>query len=262
MSTQTRPAKRGIQSIEVGGRLLEALVERGTPMMLRDLAAAGGMPPAKAHRYLVSFIRMGLAEQDAETGHYDLGAFAVRLGLAGLARMDPVRLGTPVLAHLRDEIEETCALAVWGNYGATVVRWEEPARAVTVNLRTGGVLPLLTSATGLCFAAFLPAAQTERLLRVELAEQRRNPHAIGPRTYEQAQALFVRIRSRGLSRIEGTLIPGVAALSVPVFGPDARMVLALTALGHAGAFDARWTGRVAAALRRAAASLSRRIGHR
>ena len=73
------------------------------------------MPPAKAHRYLVSFIRMGLAEQDAQTGRYDLGEFALRLGLVGLARMDPVRLGVPVLADLCDEIEETCALAVWGN---------------------------------------------------------------------------------------------------------------------------------------------------
>jgi len=262
MSTraQSRPSKRGIQSIEVGGRLLQVLVERGTPMMLRDLAAAGGMPAAKAHRYLVSFIRMGLAEQDTQTGRYDLGEFALRLGLVGLARMDPVRLGAPVLVDLCDEIEETCALAVWGNHGATVVRWEEPARAVTVNLRTGGVLPLLTSATGLCFAAFFPAAQSEKLLRTELTELRRNPHATGPRTYAQAQGLLAMIRKRGLSRIDGTLIPGVAAFSAPVFGPDGRMVLALTALGHAGAFDTRWTGRIASALRQSAANLSKRLG--
>ena len=55
--------KRGIQSIEVGGQLLRALVRSGEPMMLRDLAAAAGMPPAKAHPYLVSFARLGLVEQ-------------------------------------------------------------------------------------------------------------------------------------------------------------------------------------------------------
>ena len=120
MSTraQSRPSKRGIQSIEVGGRLLQVLVERGTPMMLRDLAAAGGMPAAKAHRYLVSFIRMGLAEQDTQTGRYDLGEFALRLGLVGLARMDPVRLGAPVLVDLCDEIEEP---APW-QYGVITAR--------------------------------------------------------------------------------------------------------------------------------------------
>jgi DNA-binding IclR family transcriptional regulator len=33
--------------------------------MLRDLAAAAGMSAAKAHRYLVSFQRLGLVVQDA-----------------------------------------------------------------------------------------------------------------------------------------------------------------------------------------------------
>jgi hypothetical protein len=34
---------RGIQSIEVGGRLLQAPARVGEPMMLRDLASEAGM---------------------------------------------------------------------------------------------------------------------------------------------------------------------------------------------------------------------------
>ena len=257
---RTSAARQGIQSIEVGGRLLEALVANGAPMMLRDLAAAGGMPAAKAHRYLVSFIRMGLVEQSAGTGHYDLGGFSLRLGLASLARLDVVRLATPVLLSLRDQVDETVAMAIWGNYGATVVRWEEARRPVTVNLRTGGVLPLLTSATGRVFAAWLPQEQTRDLLRAELRAQARNPHATGPRTADQAEALFAEVRKRGLSRVEGGLIPGVAAFSAPVFDHEGRLALALTALGHAGVFDSTWSSPVAAALRDAATELSRRLG--
>ena len=122
--------QKGIQSIEVGARLLDALVERGAPMILRDLAAAADMAPAKAHRYLVSFIRMGLAERLRETGQYDLGPFALRLGLASLSRLDAVRLATAELARLRDRIGETTALAVWGNYGST-----PPVRRFTVTGR-------------------------------------------------------------------------------------------------------------------------------
>ncbi|WP_186409176.1 helix-turn-helix domain-containing protein, partial [Candidatus Accumulibacter aalborgensis] len=47
--------RQGIQSIEVGTRLLRALAAHGRPMMLRDVARNAGMPAAKAHRYLVSF---------------------------------------------------------------------------------------------------------------------------------------------------------------------------------------------------------------
>jgi len=36
---------RGIQSIEVGGRLLQVLARVGEPMMLRDLAREAGMTP-------------------------------------------------------------------------------------------------------------------------------------------------------------------------------------------------------------------------
>ena len=39
-------AQRGIQSIEVGGALLQALADQGRALALKDLAAAAGMAPA------------------------------------------------------------------------------------------------------------------------------------------------------------------------------------------------------------------------
>jgi DNA-binding IclR family transcriptional regulator len=53
---------RGIQSIEVGGRLLQALARIGESMMLRDLAREAAMTPAKAHPYLVRFSRLGIGD--------------------------------------------------------------------------------------------------------------------------------------------------------------------------------------------------------
>src|SRR5689334_9343451 len=84
--------RRGIQSIEVGGQLLLALGRTGKPMVLKDLAREAGMPAAKAHPYLVSFARLGLIEQDPITGRYELGPQLLQLGLAGLQRLDPVRI--------------------------------------------------------------------------------------------------------------------------------------------------------------------------
>jgi DNA-binding IclR family transcriptional regulator len=106
--------RQGIQSIEVGTRLLRVLARNGRSMMLRDVARNAGMPAAKARRYLVSFMRMGLVEQDANTGRYDLGEFALELGLASLARLDPVRAAGPVLDDFCERIGETVALAMWG----------------------------------------------------------------------------------------------------------------------------------------------------
>ena len=47
--------------------MLQALVDAGTALPLRDLARRVGMSSAKAHPYLVSFGKLGLIEQDALT---------------------------------------------------------------------------------------------------------------------------------------------------------------------------------------------------
>jgi len=57
------------------------------------------------------------------------------------------------------------------------------------------------------------------------------------------------------------VVAGVSALSAPVFDARGAMVLALTAIGPSAAFDARWSGSVARALRDAARAVSARLGH-
>src|SRR3954469_6619419 len=117
--------RAGIQSVEVGFGLLQALGQAVGPLMLRDLAKAAGMSAAKAHRYLVSFQRLELVVQDAASARYALGPAALKLGLASLARLDAVRLARERATGLMESIGHAVALAVWGNHGPTVVHWEE-----------------------------------------------------------------------------------------------------------------------------------------
>ena len=154
--------RAGIQSVEVGFGLLDVLARATGPLMLRDLAMAAGMSAAKAHRYLVSFQRLHLVVQDANSTLYDLGPAALTLGLASLSRIDAVKLARERIAALMQDIGHTVALAVWGNHGPTIVHWEESPLAVTVNLRLGDVMPLLASATD----AVLPRTRRVRRLRL------------------------------------------------------------------------------------------------
>ena len=258
--------RQGIQSIEVGVPLLQALADNGGPMMLRDIAKAAGMPAAKAHRYLVSFIRVNLVTQDAHSGRYDLGRFALNLGLASLARLDSVRVATPILEALNDEIGETVALSVWGNMGPTFVRWIESRRPVSVNLRTGDVMPLLHSASGLCFAVFLDTPTLKIRIREELAvaakAAARSPQqpVRPPSTMAEFEAIAKEARAAGLTRTLGAVIPNVNAFSAPVFDHDGKMVLAMTALGPAGLFDSEWNSPLAVSLLKAARHASTQLG--
>jgi DNA-binding IclR family transcriptional regulator len=261
--------RAGIQSVEVGFALLDVLARAAGPLMLRDLAAAAEMSAAKAHRYLVSFQRLGLVTQDAGTTRYDLGPAALRLGLASLSRLDAVRMGRERLGRLLERVGHTLALAVWGNHGPTIVHWQESPLSSPVNLRLGDVMPLLTSATGRCFAAHLSEGPgLERIgpmIQDELCRLQAIPHAQCradlPTTMAQVNALFAEVRQRGLARVVDTLLPGVVGFCAPVFDSDRRMVMGVVALGSAATFDAEWDGTVEAPLRAMALQLSSDLGY-
>jgi DNA-binding IclR family transcriptional regulator len=253
--------RAGIQSVEVGFGLLQVLGNASGPMPLRDVAAAANMSAAKAHRYLVSFVRLQLVVQDTLSARYDLGPAALKLGLSALSRLDAVRLARERAGPLMEQLGHTVALAVWGNHGPVIVHWEESAQAVTVNLRLGDVMPLLSSATGRCFAAYVAPELAAPLLKKELAQVQLAPRADLPANDAQAQELLTEVRRHGLGRVVNTLLPGVAGLCAPVFDADGHMVLGILSLGSASAFDAAWDGAVAKPLLLAAAQLSSDLGY-
>jgi DNA-binding IclR family transcriptional regulator len=243
----------GVNSLEVGLRLARALAEHPLPQALKDLAASAGMPPAKAHRYLVSLMRAGLAEQDSESSRYRLGPMALELGMSALNGLDVLKFGGETIAELRATIDETVLLAIWGNKGPVVMRWLESSQPVATNVRAGWVMPLLSSATGRLFAAFLPPGATAPLLKAELA---RNP---GERATYAAR--LDKIREQRISLVEGDLLRGVAAVAAPVFGLDGTMVAAITALGLQGSIDISRGGAIVTAVQQSAQHLSKRLGH-
>ena len=270
--TDTEHLRAGIQSVEVGFELLNALSQAPGALMLRDLAAAAGMSAAKAHRYLVSFQRMGLVMQDPVSTRYDLGPASLRLGLASLSRLDAVKLARDRVPALLAETGHTLAIAVWGNQGPTMVHWAEAPQTVPVTLRLGDVMPLLTSATGRCFAAFMgqegrDAQRIAPMIREELARVKKLPRnglplEDVPQTLQDVQAMLDETRAQGLGRVVHSLLSGVGGFCAPVFDAQGRLALGLVVLGSVATLDTDWNGAPAQALRRCARQLSDDLGHR
>ncbi|MCJ0764664.1 IclR family transcriptional regulator [Variovorax terrae] len=252
--------RAGIQSVEVGFSLLGVLAQAAGPLMLRDLAAAAGMSAAKAHRYLVSFQRLDLVTQDATSTRYDLGPAALKLGLASLSRLDAVKLARERVVPLMEQIGHTLALAVWGNHGPTIVHWEESPNAMTI-LRLGDVMPLLSSATGRCFAAHMSREAIAPLLNAELARAQKLNRRDLPTSLAEVDGMLDEVRRHGLGRVIDSLLPGVVGFCAPVFDSDGHIALGIVSLGPASSFDAQWDGKVAQSLKKAAAQLSSDLGY-
>ena len=182
---------------------------------------------------------------------------------ANIARLQAVRLATRALVDLSDELDETLGLGVWGNKGPTIVRWEESSQPVSDNLRTGLVLPVLTSATGLAFAAWLPPETTAPFVDAEIAQG-----SIAGLGVQQVAEQLALIRTNGIVRLVGTdaftdLYGGsISAASVPVFDQSGAMVLALTAIGSTQRLDLAEGSPLVRGLRDCAARLSQRLGGR
>ena len=254
---------RGIQSIEVGGRLLLALAHHGQPLALKDLAAAAGMSAGKAHPYLVSFIKLGLVERETEGGRYGLGPLALQMGLIGLQQYDPVRLATERIDELARITGHTVAIAVWGHRGPTLVRIAEAPSPVHVSMRHGTVMSISDTASGRLFAAFGPVEAVREALDNEARLEPARPARGRGGRFGLGTAFdreVDRVRADGIAAVDGVALPGVSAVSAPVFDARGQLVLSLTAIGPSATFDSAVDGAVAAPLRAAAAQLSMRLG--
>lgn len=250
----------GIKSIEVGLPLLMALAQAGEPQPLTTLAAATDMPPAKAHKYLTSFVRGGLARQIAAGGRYDLGPAAITLGTTALRRLDVFKVTEEALTNLRDQLATTVSLAVWANHGPTLVRWAETPQLVSVSFRLGTVLPVLTSVHGRVFAAYVDRRLTQELIGRELARQE-GPAARGKlKSLAEVEALIAEIRTRHFAAAEGLLNPDRSTIAAPIFDYTDSIVGSISVVGIPPHLDISAGGRPVRALLDTVKDVSRQLG--
>jgi DNA-binding IclR family transcriptional regulator len=108
---------------------------------------------------------------------------------------------------------------------------------------------MLNSATGRLFGAYQPMEQTLPLVERELHERASDDLPGLPRSLTDYYRLCEDVRTEGASWVTGSLLPGVNALSLPVFGARGQLVLVLIALNVQPLFHAQRGGELEHTLR-------------
>ncbi len=216
-----RASRRGIQSVDIGFRVLAALAAEPQAATLGAVAKRSGLSASQAHRYLASLIASGMAHQATSSGRYELGPQAIQIGLAALARTDVFAEADPAIADFTRDTGRSTLVAARGPLGPTIVRWHAGRTPVTTSLAVGSVLPLLGSATGHAFLAFMG---TEEL--VGAVEQAR---ATDPRDAD-VDAIRQRVRTTMSASVDEMLIPGLRATAVPILDIQGRAALVATVM--------------------------------
>lgn len=267
MSTRTQSKKRkaspprgsaGNRSVVVGVHLLKTIASLQGPASLGEIAKVAGLSASRTHRFLAGLIQTGLVEQNEHTGNYDLGSTIVELGLIALGRTDAVKLGSDALVALTEKTGLVSLLSTWGSNGPTLVKWEPGRLQTAVRLREGRNLPLLTTATGRVFLAYMPTKEARPLLDREL--KARNADKTRTLSAADVQALKDNILRRGLGQSSGEENPGLMALAAPVFDHDGKIALVITLVGILGTFKTDDASEPAQVLKATADQLSRRLG--
>jgi DNA-binding IclR family transcriptional regulator len=224
------------QSVERAVRLLGFFSPEEPELTLADLTARLGTSKATTHRYTLALRRVGLLRYDAARAVYTLGPRVVELAAAALAGLRIIKIAGPHMERLVTELNETVVLSIWDGEAPVVVRADDNTeRLARIVVRAGSRLPLMTSAQGKVFCAFLPELD-DRLDAGEL---------------ESIRATRIAVASQ--------VAAGIRAVATPIF-QDRELLAAMAVVGTSATIPEDPTSPLARKLRAASEALSDELG--
>ncbi|MZQ80965.1 helix-turn-helix domain-containing protein [Paenibacillus sp. 5J-6] len=225
MATESKG--HGIQSVELGLGILKKISEARKPLTATEISNLCDISKSKLHKYLTSFTRAGFLQKNQDL-KYLLGTELILLGLKASEQLDIQDICLPYITKLREMLNETVALAIWGESGPFFIRWEQSNRAINLGIKTGSRVSVTESAPGRLFSAYLPKEKTQSLILNELKTN-------------QIDDLLLKelneVKRKGFALTSGTLVPGITAVSCPVFDLNGSILAALTVVSMNDVLD-------------------------
>lgn len=239
-------------------QILVLLARQVEPVPAATVAAALRLPRSTTYRLLGSLVDQGFVSYLPEEKRYGLGVVTFELGSSYSRQMPLRRIAQPVLTRLVTATKENAHLAVL--HGADVyyvIEQRAPRRRALVT-DVGVRLPATLTASGLAILSTLSAAQVHAVYpdRGSLVER----DGRGPATPAELRGLLAGVRERGYAVEDGQVTPGFASVGVPVLDRTGYPVAGVSVTFEAERADADRRARLVTEVRRAAGTLTRRLG--
>lgn len=247
------------RSVSKALKLLRLFAETRAPMGLTEIATRAGIPKGTVHRLLIAMEEEGFVLQDGASRNWGLGFRALQQYNAFREQMSLLKVASPWMQRLRDEVQETVSLVIEDSgYGVCIERFD-PNHELRFQNSLGVRVPLHAGATRKALLAFLPEDRRESIL------SEKGLPAITPRTITNPDRLreeLARIRERGYAESEGEHNQGVAAVGVPLRDVTGQAVASLSIAGPAQRLTPEQIDRVLPVLLHTAQQLSSQLGFR
>jgi DNA-binding IclR family transcriptional regulator len=238
-------------------KILEVLHGNPSGLQLKDIARQTAINKSTAYRFLAHLQGEGYLYRD-EAGAYVIGPKLARMG-SGMNFEEGLRkISRPVLQKLWTATGETVNLAILDGQQILYLAVIESSHTFRLASQVGARRPLYCTALGKAILSHLPEEEIDDLIK-SVSYERFTPHTITQPGKLKKDLLKTRLRGYALDDEEAVL--GARCIAAPVFDSNARVIGGLSVSGPVTRISQEKVVPFATMLKKAAQSVSRRLGY-
>jgi len=221
-----------VQSLERALDILEVLGRSEREIGVTEIAPAVNLANGTTHRLLSTLTQRGYARQVPGTRKYTLGPKAIALASSARERLGP--LSRPFLKELMEVSQESSNLAALDRNSVVYIEQVSAPRMVRMFTEPGNRVPPHSSGAGKVLLAYQPERVVDAVVE-QNGLPRFTSHTITGK--KELKEELERIREQGYALDTEEMEEGVRCLAAPVFGPDEKILAAISVSGPAGRLD-------------------------
>jgi DNA-binding IclR family transcriptional regulator len=256
-SDGTTARRAGTLSAERVADVLLAVGSDSAGKGISEVARDTGLSLAVVHRILQSLTVRDLIKQSPETHAYCAGPALLAVGLQLVQNSDVRRIARPVLEWLQRETGETATLSLLSGYRRFYADQVVSEHEMRLSVELGRNYGLHAGASSRAILAYLDESARRHVLSSE-------PAAGGPaviRDPAELQASLARVLTDGVAFSREEREVGAAGLAAPIFGPDGRVVGAISVCGPVHRLHDEALARFTPTVRRGSEQISADLQH-
>jgi IclR family pca regulon transcriptional regulator len=222
VSAPRAPAAGSVQSLVRGLSVIRVFDADHAHLTLSEVARRADLSRATARRVLHTLVSLGYVATDGK--EFSLRPRILELGHAYLSALGLPDVATPHLERLRQEVHESCSVAVLDETDVVYVAREATSRIMTVAIHVGTRFPAHLTSMGRVLLAHLPEAALGAVLaRIEFEAV--TPHTITDESRLRAE--LRRIAGQGYAMVDQELELGLRSIAAPIRDPGGSVCAAM-----------------------------------
>ena len=243
-----------VPAVRRAAGILWELADRPTPMNLSQISRAVGIIPSTCLHILRELVSARLVSYDVSSKTYQLGSGITDLAKSALRLDDFAELAKFRLQTIANRFSMTAtATSKIDDQHLALVAFANPPDSISLNVTLGGRVPLMSGASGRCFAAF--GNMAERQIKQNFVKVK----WVRPITYDDWMSQVEQTRVDGFSEDREGFVKGVSAIALPVFMPDGSVSHTIGVYAITVQLEAIDREELISALRQSAKDISHRM---